>query len=264
MKPKVLMVGAAGTIGREIIPLLAPSFDLVLADRNPGEIEGRKIQSLDITNLDEVRAAMQGMDAVVHLAIATLRDYVTDRANFLKDQGDDYLRFNEVMIEVNVRGTYHVFEAAREAGVKRVVFISSATIFMGMPRYGSVHDDLRPRPSNIYAVTKLWGEQLGEYYSRRDGMTVYCLRYGNPYPQNVPSKMEAWKKQPPGQCLLVTYEDIAGSIEAALTKQGGPAFGAYTILSACDDPVFDSSKAAEIGWKPKTRCEADGSITPIP
>jgi len=263
MKSKVLMIGAAGGIGRKIVPLLSPSFDLFLADRKSEVMDGQDVRALDITNLDEVRAAMRGMDAVVHLAIASQCDYITDRANFLRDQGEDYLRFNEAMIDVNVRGTYHVFEAAREAGVKRVIFISSLTIYLGQPRYEAVHDDLPPRPSNIYAVTKLWGEQLGEYFSRRDGTTVYCLRYGDPYPQNIPSKIEAWKKKPPGQLLLVTYEDIAGSIEAALTKQGGPAFGAYTILSACDDPVFDSSKAAEIGWKPKTRCEADGSITRI-
>ena len=261
---KVLVIGAGGVIGRRVVPLLSPSFELVLADRKAGEIDGREIQGLDITDLDEVRAAMRGVDAVVHLAIASQREYVTDTASFLRDEGGEYLRFNEAMIDVNVRGTYHVFEAAREAGVKRVVLISSLTIYLGKPHYESFHDGLPPRPSNIYAVTKLWGEQLGEYFSRRDGMTVYCLRYGDPYPQDNPKKIEDWRRRPPGRRLVVTYEDIAGSIECALTKQGGPAYGAYTILSACDDPIFDSSKAAEIGWKSKTRCEADGSITPVP
>ncbi|CAN5390917.1 N/A [soil metagenome] len=264
MTKKILITGAAGRIAQWILPLLSDDFELILVDQKSGEMGGREILPLDITNYADVLAAMQGVDAVVHLAICSGRDYVTNNELFQADEGEEYLRFNEASIDVNVRGSYHIFEAARAAGVKRVVFGSSLTVLLGQPAYPSFSDALPIRPSNFYAVTKLWGEQLGEYFSRRHSMTVYCLRFGNPYPQPSAAKFKAWMSVPPGRRASVTFDDLAGSIEAALTVQDGPAFGAYTIVSACDDSLFDCSKASEIGWTSRTFCEVNGDITPIP
>lgn len=263
-KKKVLMTGAAGRIAQWIMPHLSDEFDYVLTDRESRMIDGREIIGLDITDYEAVLQAMQGIDAVVHLAIASERDVVTNKERFYANEGDEYLKFNNMALDVNVRGTYHVFEAARFAGVKRVVYGSSIAIILGKPAYPKFKDDLPSRPATFYAVTKLWGENLAEYFSRVHDMTFYCLRFGNPYPQNTVGKTDFWQKTPPGRRLSVTYVDLAHAIESGLTAQNAPAFGAYNIVSDCDDPMVESDKAAEIGWKSKTFCEADGGITLLP
>ncbi len=262
MSLKVLIIGAAGNIGSKISLLFPESFELHLADRHAGEIEGRPVKALDITDYDAVLAAMQGMDAVVNLAIASSREIVTDIPLFDSDQGEEYLRFNQVTIDVNVRGAYNIFEAARAAGVKRVVYASSLTVYLGQPAYPEFNDDLPPRPANFYAVTKLFGEQLGEFFSRRHGLQTICLRFGTPHPQPEVDKYEQWLKAPVGRRTFVTYADLARAVQCALTTNG-PSFGAYTIVSATDNNAFDLSKGVEIGWQPGDYCHADGSVTPV-
>lgn len=263
MSLKVLLTGAAGRIGQWILPHLPADFEMILTDRQAGEIGGRKIQALDIADYHAVLAAMQGVDAVVHLAIMSERHIITDKPLFDADEGEEYVRFNEASIEVNVRGTYHILEAARAAGVKRVVVGSSLTVLLGKPTYEAFHDDLPARPFNFYAVTKLWGEQLGEFFARRHGLTVYCLRFGQPLEQEIGVRARAGAQARPPSNALVSSQDLAWAIECALTNANGPAFGAYTIVSDSEDRTFDNSKAAEIGWQPKTRCGGDCSITII-
>jgi uronate dehydrogenase len=259
MNAKIMILGAGGRIGRNIVPLLSPEVEWLLADRLSGEIDGRPVQGVDITDYEKTLAAMRGVNAVVHLAIASARKYVKDKPRFLADRGEEYLRYNEAATDVNVRGTYHVFEAAREAGVKRVIYGSSLTVLLGEPRRAKFHDSLPAQPSNFYAVTKLWGEQLGELYSRKHGLTIYCLRFGTPYP--LPNHHN-WLHLPPGQRSSVTYSDLARAIEVAATAQDGPAFGTYSIVSKAENSIFDCSKAQrELGWRPCEQCEADGSVT---
>lgn len=260
---KVLVIGAAGRFGQMAIPLISASHELTLVDYRAGESNGQKIHALDITDFDAVLAAMQGHDAVINLAIASQREFVTDADMFDADLGDEYLRFNEATIEVNIRGAYHVYEAARQAGAKRVILGSSLTVLLGQPSYGKYSDNLPVRPVNFYAVSKIYGEHLGELYARKHGLTVYCLRFGQPYPIENDPKGALRLASPAGRRASVTYDDLASSMEAALTVQNGPAFGTYIIVSDAEDPHFDTAKAAEIGWKSKTRCEQDGSITPL-
>ena len=256
---KILITGSLGHIGSRVIPLLPDRFELKLTDIKEGEVAGRPVTVMDIADYESVLTASQGMDAIVHLAIASEREFVTDFSRFYADEGDEYLRFTEQTIETNVRGTYHVFAAARQNKIPRVVYASSLTVYIGAPRYESIHDDLPPRPSNFYGVTKLWGEQLGEYFSRKYGLRVYCLRFGTPHPMlDYKNSLIA----PVGQRTFVSYADLAGSISAALNADG-PGFGAYTIVSDTPENNFDLSKAREIGWKPQDFVEADGSVRPL-
>lgn len=257
---KILLTGALGHIATRIVPKLAERFELVLTDLKEGEVAGLPVQPVDIADFEAVQSAMQGVDGVVHLAIASARAIVKDRAAFNQHQGECFQRFNEASIETNVRGTYHLFEAARQNGVQRFVLGSSLTVFLGTPPYERVHDGLPPRPSNFYAVTKLWGENLAEYYSRAFGMTVYCLRFGTPHPWTEHPKYERWVALPQRDWTFVTYDDITRAIEAALGCQSGPQYGAYTVVSDHAENRFDCSKAAEIGWQPLHFVQPDGSL----
>lgn len=80
--------------------------------------------------------------------------------------------------EVNVSGTLNVLDAAREAGVKRVVFASSSSVYgagKGMPK----REDMLPEPISPYAVTKLTGEKYCRVYTDTFGLETVALRYFN-------------------------------------------------------------------------------------
>ena len=110
-RPVVLVTGLGGLIGGAMRAHLAARYDLRGMGRRPGPT-GVPWTSADIADFDAMRSAFTGVDAVVHLAAV-----VGGKADL-----DAYVRGNVV-------GTYNVFEAARRAGVRRVVFASSgATI----------------------------------------------------------------------------------------------------------------------------------------
>lgn len=257
---KILLTGSLGHIGTRVIPLFPDHFELKLTDIREGEIAGRPVSILDITDPEAVLAASCDMDAILHLAITSELGLVTDYTRFYANEGDEYLRFNQATIETNVRGTYHIYEAARRNRVPRVVYGSSLTVLIGSPNYETFHDGLAPRPSNFYGVTKLWGEQLGEFFSRTHGLRVYCLRFGTPHPHSEVSNIARWMETPVGRRTFVSYADLARAMTAALTADG-PRFGAYTIVSDTPGNVFDVSRAAEIGWTPEDFIEENGLVS---
>jgi nucleoside-diphosphate-sugar epimerase len=250
-----------GRIAQKVIPALAEDYDLRLIDREAATLEGREVLATDITDYAAVRQVMEGVTSVVHLAIASNRAFVTDVEKFEADEGDEYLRFNQATIDVNIRGTYNLVEAARAAGTKRIVYGSSLTVLLDhFPE--PLRDDLPPRPINFYAVSKLWGEELGEYFSRRHGLLFYSLRFGAPHPQPHHYKYEGWLQDPFARAAFVTYPDIIGAVRCALVAEE-PRYGCYSVVSATEGDLIDTSKGREIGWQPGEFCHADGSITPI-
>ena len=106
---KVLLTGAAGTIGTVLRNYLSKRFDLVLTDtKPPGDLTSEEtFMEADITNKAEVRDLMHGVEAVIHLGgIPVEVDF-------------------ESIEQANIKGTFHVMEAAAEAGVERLIFASS-------------------------------------------------------------------------------------------------------------------------------------------
>ena len=78
--------------------------------------------------------------------------------------------------KINLEGTFNVLEAARLCGVKQILFPGSRSTF-GPASPDIVFDDTRQRPVNMYAITKLTGELLGEYYGRRYEFDFRALRF---------------------------------------------------------------------------------------
>jgi Nucleoside-diphosphate-sugar epimerases len=154
----VLLTGAAGRIGtalRERLPAhgwTVRGFDRAAA---PDTLVG------DITSPLDLDGAMSGVDAVAHFA------------------GQPTEAPWPVVRDANVEGTLQVFEAARRAGVRRVVYASSIHAVGFTPlEHAELPADLPPRPDTLYGVSKVFAEGLGRYYVDRYGMQVACLRIG--------------------------------------------------------------------------------------
>ena len=153
----------------------------------------------DLGELDAIRPAFDGVDTVVHLAAAA----------------GDRQRPADIM-RSNVVGAYNVFEAARLAGVARVIFASSGATVSGWERepplkhivagdYGKVGEwtplthESPLRPSGLYGASKVWGEALGRHYADAHGMSVICLqdrpREARKTGRPVPRDLSVWCSQ---------------------------------------------------------------------
>ena len=161
---RVLITGAGGYVGSRLSRGLENVYDLRLADLSFPGGEPRRVR-VDVTKPAEVAAAMQGIDAVIHLAVASGHE---------GDYEDD--AFNQLRFDVNVKGTCNVLEAARRAGVKRFVHTSSIMVVWGCLPPEPIAADAPPNPVGTYAVTKQMGEVLCRYYAESFGMSILCIR----------------------------------------------------------------------------------------
>ncbi len=155
----VLITGAAGRIGTVLRAGLDEDFDLRLTD--VVAVDDGAFVAADLSDAGAVDRVVAGVDAVVHLGA------VPDEAPFADIAGP------------NLHGAFHVFDAARRHGARRVVYASSnhAT---GMYPVGAPLDGSQPpRPDGIYGASKVWGEALGRMFAERFGLEVVCLRIGS-------------------------------------------------------------------------------------
>lgn len=248
---RVLFVGATGIVGRNVTPILAQDFDMRLAAHESGEIAGLPVKAVDIRDFEGTLALVKesGAEAVVNCAIADYRSKPTSGTPELAHQ------YNQSTIEVNVRGAYHLYEAAARHGVSKFVFISSLTTVMERPEYETLKGQEMPRPLNFYACTKLFGEQLGMTYSATENMSVTCLRLGQPHLTN-PDRVARWLANPATRSRMVHMEDIALAVRQALREQRP--YTVYPVVSQCDPVWVQDSAMKELGYNPRYLFSAEG------
>ena len=159
--PTILMTGAAGLIGTMLRTRLARPgrtlrlLDVVPVTAGPGE---EAIQA-SVTDLAAMTAACQGVEAVIHLG-----GYAGE-----EEWGE--------ILEVNINGGYVAFEAARRAGVSRVIYASSNHAVGFAPRASfPVPDYAFPEPDTYYGVSKVATEALASMYHHRYGLDAICVR----------------------------------------------------------------------------------------
>lgn len=247
-RPRVLVTGAGGTIGSRIAADLARDYDLKLTDLHEGQGELGPIHPLDITDFGQVLEAMQGVDLVAHLAIASVR-----MLQHLPEH-----EINDTHMRVNVLGTQHVFEAARQVGVRKIAFASSLTTMLGEPYLEKVDASTPARPVNLYACTKLFGEHLAELYARQYGLPITCLRFGQPYPLPPKFSLEQLHRQR-FRAMAVAFEDLAQAVRCGL-REDIPDFVIATILSESDSRFMELVGAKEIGYHPRVYFTEDGMV----
>jgi len=181
-----LVTGGAGFIGSHIVDRLVELQERVrvLDDFSTGKIENIK-HNLDkielirgsIANMDTVRRAVEGVDFVLHqAAIPSVPRSV-----------DDPIGSNEA----NITGTLNVLIAARDAGIKRMVYASSSSVYGDSPTLPK-GEDMPADPLSPYALTKLAGEYYCRMFTRLYGLETVTLRYFNVFgPRQDPNSQYA-------------------------------------------------------------------------
>jgi uronate dehydrogenase len=238
---RVLITGAAGYIGRRLARGLEADHDLRLADVSVPGGEARWLR-LDVTRPEQTADALRGVEAVIHLAVASGHE---------GDYEDD--AFNQLRFDVNVKGTWNVLEAARRASVRRFVFTSSLMVVWGYPPPEAVAGDVPPRPVGTYAVTKRLGEALCEHYARSFGLSVVCLRIAKPIDLTDP----AWKRRPIRPQWLA-FPDLVEAYRCALVAPG-IGFEIVTVVGESSRRRWDLTRAERVlGYRPAIRLEELG------
>lgn len=238
---RILITGANGNIGRHLSRALDSEHELLLGDLPPNPSDSR-YRHLDVTNLNDLLEAMTGVDAVIHLAIATGHE---------GDYEDD--DFNQQRFDVNVKGTFNVLEAARRAGVKRFVYTSSIMVTWGYPLDGMINGNALPKPVGTYALTKVLGESICESFARNHGMSIVCLRIPKPVDLDDPQ----WKTRPI-RPQWIAFPDLIQAYRLALIVPH-IGFEIVTVVGESSKRRWSSDEAARVlGYQPTIRLEDCG------
>jgi len=173
MKTKFLIIGGAGFIGTNLAEcLIEAGHSVVVADdlsagdnsaRLPKEVDFHK---LDVRDTKELTDVCSGVDVIVHLAALPRVEFSIQHPQEAHD--------------VNVNGTLSVLEAARSAGVKRVVFAASSAAY-GDQQNLPLSLGLSVQPKSPYALHKYMGEQMMKLWSQIYGIETVSLRFFNVY-----------------------------------------------------------------------------------
>ncbi len=171
---RALVTGGAGFIGSNVAKLLMDEgCDTVVLDNlstgfeeNLGSLPRAAFIKGDVRDEAVVSEALNGVDVVFHLAAAV------GNVRSIEYPVDDS--------DINVIGTLRILEGARRAGVRKIVYSSSAAIF-GEVKYLPIREDHPVEPESPYGVSKLAGEKHCLAYGRIHGLEVVCLRYFNVY-----------------------------------------------------------------------------------
>jgi uronate dehydrogenase len=245
-KTRVLVTGLSGLIGRAFRKQVDGRYDLSALNRSA--VEGVPCHQADIADLGAIKPAFAGVDTVVHLAAQV---------------GNPAW---EAVLRHNITGTYNVFEAAREAGVKRVVFASSGAAVSAIEsdkpysdivagRYDGLTSwpmltHLSPlRPHGLYGASKVWGEALGRDYADAHGMSVICVRIGRVHAENRPQSAREF-------AVWCSQRDIARFLEACVDAPESVRFEIFFCTSRNKWGYRDlEHPRAILGWEPVDAAE---------
>jgi nucleoside-diphosphate-sugar epimerase len=201
---KLLVTGPGGRVGSQIIPLLREHFPLRLLDWRPLAAQGDdEVLQGDIQDFDVLLKACQGASAMLHLAA-------------VPDEDD----FHSKLLPMNLAGGYNAFEAARQAGVPKILFASTGQTVLNYPRGEWVTPEMPVRPHTVYACTKVFGEALGRHYSDRHGLDVICIRicwfqpYDSPILRNNADARREWCS--PRDLTQLIVKSIAADVKFAI------------------------------------------------
>jgi uronate dehydrogenase len=227
---RLLITGAAGGLGKMLRQSLAGDFPILRLSSRKGlepAAPHEEIMHCDLADAPAMDRLLEGVDAVVHLGgQATEADWETVHAS-------------------NIVGAYNLWEAARKAGTRRILFASSNHA-IGFQRRTTRLDETAPaRPDSLYGLSKAFGEDLGRYYADKYGVSCMSIRIGSSYEQPVDRRMlSTW----------MSYRDFTQLVRVGLSADYH-----YEIVYGCSDNTrswWDNRNAYRLGFGSEDNAEA--------
>ncbi len=246
--PTILITGAAGNMGTKLRRHWQGRYPLRLLDRDPrgdGDIVAADLARWDAHWLDRFR----GADVVVHLAADPTAQQTWSN-----------------VLGPNVDALINVFQAAAQAGVKRLIYASSNHVMGGYkddPEPVRLTTDLPPRPgarylvegeardSTPYGSAKLFGERLGRCYAEAFGLSMLAVRFGWVRPgdnrsQDIPATREAWFR-----LMWLSNRDYLHLMDCCLNVEPALRFAVLHGMSANTGMRWDlESTRRLVGYQP--------------
>ena len=227
---RIAVTGSSGRIGRYIVrELVAAGHEVIGLDLRSqvGSLQ------VDLTDSGQVYEGLVGSQAIVHMGAWANPGLVPDTRTYSD----------------NVAGTFNVFQAAADLGIRRVVSASSNQVygFAGAPPlYVPVDEDHPCRPLNCYALSKMAGEQAADYFSANKKLEILSFRIlGTRTPVEIPGDMDRIAADPASGCKLLwtrtDARDVAVACRLAVEAdrvESGP----YNIAGprvVLENPVLD-------------------------
>ncbi|ODT05876.1 MAG: NAD-dependent dehydratase [Kaistia sp. SCN 65-12] len=227
---RVLLTGAAGHLGRELRRRLAGRFPVLrlsdmaeMAPAGPGE----EVVRCDLSDAAAVTELCRGVDAILHFG---------GRSN-----EDDW----DTILSANIVGAVNLWEAARQAGVKRIIFASSNHV-IGLYRRETRIDHRAPAaPDSRYGLSKAFGEDLAALHAYKHGIKALCIRIGSSFAEPADARQLA---------TWMSFADLVRMIDVGLEAD----FVFEIVYGVSDNAAswWDNSNAARLGYHPAD--SADG------
>jgi len=221
---RLLITGASGRLGSQLRMAtkdLAQAIRLTDVKALTDLANDEEFIQADLADMSTVLELMTGVDVVIHLGA------VMPQAPW------------ESILQANIIGTYNIFEAARQAGVKRVIFASSHHATGMYERTERLDSESPVRPANLYGLSKAFGETTGRMYHEKHGLEVISLRIGSCFPEPTDERMLA---------TWLSHRDMSNLCRCCLqASQVG-----YTVLYGVSNNKrvwWSNAKAGYIGYQ---------------
>ncbi|WP_223488648.1 NAD-dependent epimerase/dehydratase family protein [Pseudomonas sp. A-RE-19] len=228
---RLLLTGAAGGLGKVLRERLRPYARVIrlsdIANMAPAIDECEEVVPCDLADKQAVHQLIEGVDAILHFG------------------GVSVERSFEEILGANICGVFHIYEAARRHGVKRVIFASSNHV-IGFYKQDKTLDAHSPRrPDSYYGLSKSYGEDMAGFYFDRYGIETVSIRIGSSFPEPQNRRMmSTW----------LSFDDMTRLLERALYT---PNVGHTVVYGMSDNKHvwWDNRFATHLGYAPQDTSE---------
>jgi uronate dehydrogenase len=223
---RIAITGGAGHIATQLRGFLRPAAQHIrLIDVRPATelASNESFFEGDLADPDTMRAALEGMDGVIHLGGLPREADIRD------------------MLQTNILGTYNLYDAARATGVNRIVFASSNHATGFYPRSETITPSDTPRPDTRYGLSKCWGEMVAGFYYDKAGISTLSIRIGN---------AAAYPNSERSAAIWISPRDLYQLVWIGLTHPEIAAAVVYGV-SRNDSGWWRDETAERLGYRPQ-------------